>query len=41
MSLELRRYFPKEEGMMQHNYGRYSLSDETNVVEQVGEHNTT
>ena len=23
MQLELRRYFPKEEGMMQHNYGRY------------------
>ena len=21
--LELRRYFPKAEGMMQHNYGRY------------------
>ena len=23
MWLELHRYFPKEEGMMQHNYGRY------------------
>ena len=23
MRLELRRYFPKEEGMMQHSYGRY------------------
>ena len=23
MSLELRRYFDKEDGMMQHNYGRY------------------
>ena len=30
MSLELRRYFPKEEGMMPHNFGRYFLSYETN-----------
>ena len=40
--LELRRYFPKEEGKMQHNNSRYSFSDETKVVELVGEpRNTT
>ena len=40
--LELRRYFPKEEGMMQHSTVGISLGDETKVIEPVGEpRNTT
>ena len=36
--LELRRYFPKEEGMMQYSDAvGISLSDETKVIEPVGE----
>ena len=31
------RYFPKEEGMMQHSDVGISLSDETKVIELVGE----
>ena len=41
MSLELRRYFPKEEGMMQRSDVGISLSDETKVIELVGEPSNT
>ena len=37
----LRQFFPEEEGMMQHSYGRYFPQSKTKVIEPIGEPNNT